>query len=766
MKRRNLVEFLGLPGSGKTTIGNQAAAILESRGHHFLRREEVMVPLKQQPLRKLILGAQLLWFMVRYRSAVLALFRLVQSLDARSIETYWSALRVLQEALFIEIATARGKADAIFQDQGIYQALWYVVTYSHEFDSEAFEAVVNRLRPLLPSLLLVVRTTPEQARDSVVARRGVDCPFDAMDSSLTLAVFRRQAAVLHEQIPSMATECGALVAQVKLDMSERELRDLTQWIGLHVESDSSGVTFENESKASKEQPVKTPEPAYEQLQDPRPSLGYGSAVPGLFMRRVQAAKFTTLAVSVQLALRFIWVFVFARLLGPQHFGIAAAVFVVLEFARVFSESGLAGALIQKQNISRRERSTLFWANLALSFCVFIVLWGAAPVIAHFMGLHEVASLFPVAALSILLGGSSAQFDAHLRKKMFFKEVAHVTIVSGVIGLLAAIGLVTIGRLGPAGLVWGFVAEMGTRSVLLWRQANKHGILPAFEFSFEEVKTFLSFGACEGGGILADIINTRLDQILISYFLGFYALGLYNLASNITLSFASKINSVISTVGFPVFSLVQDDTDKMRLGYIRVIKVIAFVNVPIFAGLAILAPDVVPTVFGSAWRDSVPVVQLLAIVALSRSFIGPAMSAIVAKGFARWSLFWNGGILVIMPGLIVLSAMSQKLSWVAGMLACFYLILIFFSYRILVRPFWGDCGREILLAIGKPALLTGAAVLGIGMLRLSFEHINAGFTLVTSLGVGATFYIALAFVFDQPFTREMLKAVIRQKSLSA
>jgi O-antigen/teichoic acid export membrane protein len=377
-----------------------------------------------------------------------------------------------------------------------------------------------------------------------------------------------------------------------------------------------------------------------------------------------------------------------------------------------------------------------------------------------MGLYEVAPLFPVAALSILLGGSSAQFDAHLRKKMCFKEVARVTIVSGVVGLLAAIGLVTVWRLGPAGLVWGFVAEMGTRSLLLWRQANKHGILPAFEFSFEEVKAFLSFGACEGGGILADILNTRLDQILISYFLGFYALGLYNLASNITLTFASRINSVISTVAFPVFSMVQDDTGKMRQGYIRVIKVIAFVNVPLFAGLAILAPDVVPTLFGKAWTDSVPIVQLLAIVALSRSFIGPAMSAIVAKGFARWSLYWNGGILIVMPGLIALSATTQKLSWVAGTLACFYLILIYLSYRFLVQPFWGNCGKEVLLAIGKPALLTGAAVLGIGALRLSFEHINAWFAVVTSLGIGATFYIALAFVFDRPFTREMLKAVVR------
>src|ERR1051326_8384537 len=407
MKRRNLVEFLGLPGSGKTTIGNQAAAILESRGHHFLRREEVMVPLKQQPLRKLILGAQLLWFMVRYRSAVLALFRLVRSLDSRSLETYWSALRVLQEALFIELATVGSNSGPIFLDQGIYQALWYLVTYSRKFDRESFEALVDGLRPLLPSFLLVVRATPEQACHSVLARGGVDCPFDTMDPSITLAMFRRQVAVLHEHIPSVAKERGALVAEVELQKSDREVQDLTHWIGLHMAAESLPGGVGNETAELKERPVETLEPPYEQPQDRYPTLTEGNQLQGLFIRAVQAAKFTTFAVAVQLALRFIWVFAFARLLGPQHFGIAASVFVVLEFARVFSESGLAGALIQKQSISRRERYALFWVNLAASVCVFIVLCEGAPVIARVLGPHQVAPPFPVAALSSLAGGRRA-----------------------------------------------------------------------------------------------------------------------------------------------------------------------------------------------------------------------------------------------------------------------------------------------------------------------------------------------------------------------
>src|SRR5438093_7828229 len=155
---------------------------------------------------------------------------------------------------------------------------------------------------------------------------------------------------------------------------------------------------------------------------------------GLFSKAAQALKFTTLSVLAQLILRFVWVFAFARLLGPDAFGTAAAVFVVLEFARVFSETGLAEALIQQQGISRRQRSTLFWVNLAVTFLIFLAVLGAAPVIASLMGLREVGSLFPLAAFSIILGGSTAQFGAHLRKALLFKELTWITILSGVVGL--------------------------------------------------------------------------------------------------------------------------------------------------------------------------------------------------------------------------------------------------------------------------------------------------------------------------------------------
>jgi len=319
-------------------------------------------------------------------------------------------------------------------------------------------------------------------------------------------------------------------------------------------------------------------------------------------------------------------------------------------------------------------------------------------------------------------------------------------------------LVVSSNFGPAGLVWGFGCEMGVRSFLLYLEAKKHNILPAYEFSAADARAFLSFGVFRGGGILADNFNSRLDQILIGYFFGLYPLGLYNLAANLTLTLGGRLNSIITTVAFPVFSLVQTDTAKIRMGYVRVVKMIALSNVPVFIGVIILAPDIVPQLFGAAWRDSVPVVQLLACVALSRSLINPAGSLIVAKGFARWSLFWNGGILLFMPLLIAAPAMTHKLNVVAGTLACFYLVLPVFCYYLLVRPLVGNCGKDIVISIAKPALLSGGVALVIFALRVVLGGVSPWITIISSMGVGASLYLTLAFIFDRRFASEMLKAV--------
>ena len=53
----------------------------------------------------------------------------------------------------------------------------------------------------------------------------------------------------------------------------------------------------------------------------------------------------------------------ARMLSPGEFGLVGMITIFISIAQVFVDSGLSQALIGKQNCTRLDYSTIFWANI-------------------------------------------------------------------------------------------------------------------------------------------------------------------------------------------------------------------------------------------------------------------------------------------------------------------------------------------------------------------------------------------------------------------
>ena len=71
--------------------------------------------------------------------------------------------------------------------------------------------------------------------------------------------------------------------------------------------------------------------------------------------------------------RFTLGVILARLLSPEDYGIIALVMVITEVLAIFVDSGFAVGLIQGQNITREDFSTVFYFNIGISFIISIIL---------------------------------------------------------------------------------------------------------------------------------------------------------------------------------------------------------------------------------------------------------------------------------------------------------------------------------------------------------------------------------------------------------
>ncbi|NIO43685.1 MAG: oligosaccharide flippase family protein, partial [Burkholderiales bacterium] len=70
--------------------------------------------------------------------------------------------------------------------------------------------------------------------------------------------------------------------------------------------------------------------------------------------------------------------VLGRMLDPSMFGLVAMVMVIGQFAKMFADAGLGGALIQRKRVTQLHYHTIFWLNLAVGFGGALVVLLSAP----------------------------------------------------------------------------------------------------------------------------------------------------------------------------------------------------------------------------------------------------------------------------------------------------------------------------------------------------------------------------------------------------
>src|ERR1700733_3269307 len=71
----------------------------------------------------------------------------------------------------------------------------------------------------------------------------------------------------------------------------------------------------------------------------------------------------------------------ARLLSPEEFGAIAVLYLFADIAGVPAGCTMAMALIQRQDVTRTDESTVFWFNLGAGCAAALLLWLCAPAIA-------------------------------------------------------------------------------------------------------------------------------------------------------------------------------------------------------------------------------------------------------------------------------------------------------------------------------------------------------------------------------------------------
>jgi len=359
---------------------------------------------------------------------------------------------------------------------------------------------------------------------------------------------------------------------------------------------------------------------------------------GLHQEALSGMKWTSIASFCKTILQIAQLTVLGRLLSPDDFGVMAMIMVVIGFAQIYADAGVSNAIIYHQNTSSNQLSSLYWLNVTAGSVLFILIIVLTPYLVEFF--HEPHLAAPLFGMSLvfLLTPFGQQFQILLEKELRFNTIAIIEILSVVLGVSVSI-MAAFARWGVFSLVLGQLANAFIKTILLVRVGFRVW-RPRLYFRRDDLKGYLGFGMYQIGEKSVNYLGWNLDKLLIGFFLGAQELGYYNVAYQLMTKPFQAFNPIITRVAFPIFARLQESNQRLRRGYLDVIRIIALVLFPVYMGMIVLAKPFIIFLLGNEWLPAVPIFQILAVLGFFYSLGNPIGSLLLAKGRADIGFYFN------------------------------------------------------------------------------------------------------------------------------
>jgi teichuronic acid exporter len=330
--------------------------------------------------------------------------------------------------------------------------------------------------------------------------------------------------------------------------------------------------------------------------------------------------------SVQ-GIQFILGIVLARILSPTEYGTIGLLTVIIAFMQVFVDSGFSKALIQKQERTQADMSTVFFFNIFISVICYFILWFSAPFIADFYENETLTYLLRVLSLSLLFGAMFSVPMTLFTIELDFKSIAKTTLIATI--LSGALGII----LAYHGYgVWALVMLTLIKSILtvilMWFQMKWR---PTLIFSKNSFRTLFPFGSKL---LISSILSTAVNNfanIFIAKMSSIKDLGFYTRGTQFADMAYSTFSSVLESVLLPSLASIQNERERL-IHLTRVtIKSAALLATPVLVSLAVVAEPLIKVLLTDKWLAAAPIMQILCFSRLITIISGINVNVLYAVG---------------------------------------------------------------------------------------------------------------------------------------
>ena len=367
-----------------------------------------------------------------------------------------------------------------------------------------------------------------------------------------------------------------------------------------------------------------------------------------------AVKWTTFgAISIAIS-SIIRISILTRFLDKSDFGLMAIVLFTLSFTSLFIDLGMTAAILHKKDISKNERSSLYWLSILFSCIIFIFIILITPLISKLYSQAELLNILPIMGTSLLISTVGRQFRTLEQKELNFNFISKIDVFTALI-VLTTSALFAVYDFGVYSLVYSSLLGTTFSSIIfLYHGLYRYSI--RLHFSFFEIRSFLKVGLFNTGGQILNYFNKEVDILIVGKFFGLDTLGIYSLAKQLVFRPTGIINPIITTVATPVFSKIQDDSSVLKDSYLKLINIVSSINLPIYFLLIIFTNPIINILYGQDYLVMEPLVRILCFYMIFVMLRNPMSTLTIATGRTDLEFYWTSLTFVITPAAILVGSL--------------------------------------------------------------------------------------------------------------
>jgi O-antigen/teichoic acid export membrane protein len=447
--------------------------------------------------------------------------------------------------------------------------------------------------------------------------------------------------------------------------------------------------------------------------------------------------------------------VLARLIPPSAFGMFAIAVIVQELAVNVPGEGVGSALVQRKTIERAHLEGALAVSLLSGAVLAIAALLLVQVLVRPVFGDETAFLVALTTPWFLMGGILAIPLAVLRRQLDFRRLSLLSLAQNAVRTVASVALAVMG-MDASALVLGALAGMFAIVGLAVLSAP----VPLPRWRSRAIRDLLSYGAPAALAAFSWAGFRNGDYAIVGARLGAAQAGFYWRGFQLAVEYQRKVSAVMTQIAFPVLSRTAgaDAMFELRRRMVRLLTVVVF---PLLALLVLLAPVVVPWLFGPAWEPAVLPTQILAGAGATTVVIDAVGSVLMAAGRARALLGYGIAHFAVYAG-AVLFASGHGLAAVSAAAVIVHFAFLIVAYRVLLRDraeptlrfIWGDVSAATVSCVALVAVAWPAGV----ALEVAAVPVIVHIALVC--GIGSVAYLAtLRIGFVQDY-RDLIRLVRR------